>query len=437
MNQPVEPPRRTRAWTITGMLVLFMIINFGDKAVLGLAAVPMMKGLGISPASYGLLSSSFYFLFSAAALLIGFLTNRASAKWIIFAMAVVWSLSQLPIVASAAGFGTLLATRVLLGGSEGPATPISNHAAHKWFADRDRSIVSGLIGVGPPLGVVLASPVLSWVIVAHGWRLAFGVTGAIGLVWALAWIIIGKEGPIRDTLTPAAPEASQSLPTWRILFTGTWLSSVAGSFAAFWSVTVLVAWVPPYFTKVLGYPTQVTGSLVIVPWAIQAVGIFGAGLLSQRMLRRGVSSRRARGLLGGAVVIFAGAAVLVSLVVGGGWLKIVLVGLGFGLGAVIIPIGQTTSAEICPVSRRGGVLGTYAAIYSVAGVIAPALTGVLVGAYVRPATGYAVAFTVTGVLLVVCGVLATCFVRPERDRQRLAGLVQIMDTEKRPPVVLS
>ena len=36
--------REHRAWLIAAMLFLFMLINFADKAVLGLSAVPIMRG---------------------------------------------------------------------------------------------------------------------------------------------------------------------------------------------------------------------------------------------------------------------------------------------------------------------------------------------------------------------------------------------------------
>ncbi|WP_063740151.1 MFS transporter [Amycolatopsis jejuensis] len=438
MNQPTVPPGGIRSWLITGMLFVFLIINFADKAVLGLTAVPLMNELGISPAAYGLLSSGFFFLFSVAALLVGLVSNRLSTKWVIFGMAVLWSVSQMTILAAASGFVTLLVTRIVLGAAEGPATPIANHAAHKWFADRDRSLVSGLIGLGVPVGVIIASPILSWVIADHGWRAAFGVTGAVGLVWAVGWLFIGKEGPIKDSMvTPGGrSDPQKTVSTWRILRTGTWLASVAGSFAAFWSVAVLVAWLPPYLAKVLGYPTRETGYVVVVPWAVMGAAIFLHGVVARRVMRRGVSSRRARGVVPGVCVVVAGVTLLAAIAVGDGWLKILLLGVGFGLGSVIIPVGQTTSAEICPVERRGGVLGAYAAVYSVAGIIAPALTGSLVGAYVLPATGYAVAFAVTGALLVVCGVLAACFVRPERDRERIAMATREPDGDLIRPAVM-
>ncbi|MGW6659595.1 MFS transporter [Rhodococcus sp. NPDC055024] len=428
-----------RAWGIVAMLFTLAVISFADKAVLGLTAIPLMDELGLSPAEYGLLSTAFFSLFSIAALCVGLLTNRVSTKWILLVMALLWSVAQLPILLPVAGFWTLLITRVILGGAEGPLTPIGNHSAHKWFRNEDRSVVSSIFGLGAPIGVMIAAPALSWFIEEHGWRSAFGVTGAIGLIWAVIWFFIGKEGPVVDAVQEAASvkcdspdettmtesEEASSPTTWQIMRTGTWWGSVAAAFAAYWSVTVLVAWVPAYLVKVHGYSIKETGNLVTILWGVMAIAMVVQGLSVQYFLRRGVSSRRARGLLGGACVAGSGVALLAAVTfVDDGWLQITLLGIGFGVGSVIIPIGQTTSSEISPTNRRGGVLGAYAAVYAIAGVIAPALTGYLVGLYTSPTTGYLVVMILTGFLLIVGGLLAAIFVRPERDRARLALLVE-------------
>ncbi|MEU5974901.1 hypothetical protein [Streptomyces sp. NPDC047315] len=51
------------------------------------------------------------------------------------------------------------------------------------------------MNVGAVAGVVVAGPVLSVVIDRFGWRAAFGTVGVIGLVWAVVWARLGREGP--------------------------------------------------------------------------------------------------------------------------------------------------------------------------------------------------------------------------------------------------
>ena len=69
-----------RAWLITIMLALFMVINFMDKAILGIVAKSLMAELHISPSEFGMIASSFFLLFSISAIGFGFLANRCRAR---------------------------------------------------------------------------------------------------------------------------------------------------------------------------------------------------------------------------------------------------------------------------------------------------------------------------------------------------------------------
>ncbi len=61
-------PTPKGAWKITFLLFLFMLVNFADKIVVGLAGVPIMTELKLEPEQFGLLGSSFFFLFSISAI---------------------------------------------------------------------------------------------------------------------------------------------------------------------------------------------------------------------------------------------------------------------------------------------------------------------------------------------------------------------------------
>src|SRR5207237_7987955 len=64
------------AWLIVSLLFLLMVINFADKAVIGIAAVPIMDELKLTPREFGLLGSSFFLLFAVSAIVTGFIVNR-------------------------------------------------------------------------------------------------------------------------------------------------------------------------------------------------------------------------------------------------------------------------------------------------------------------------------------------------------------------------
>ena len=86
------------AWKITFLLFLFMLVNFADKIVVGLAGVPIMDELKLSPEQFGFLGSSFFFPVFDLGLVVGFIANRIDTRWVLLVMAVIWSISQFPMV---------------------------------------------------------------------------------------------------------------------------------------------------------------------------------------------------------------------------------------------------------------------------------------------------------------------------------------------------
>src|ERR1700689_1937060 len=81
-------PTPKGAWKVTFLLFLFMLVNFADKIGVGLAGVPIMTELKLQPEQFGLLGSSFFFLFSISAIVVGFIVNRIPTRWVLLALAV-------------------------------------------------------------------------------------------------------------------------------------------------------------------------------------------------------------------------------------------------------------------------------------------------------------------------------------------------------------
>src|SRR5438128_11964893 len=200
-------PAPKGAWKITFLLFLFMLVNFADKIVVGLAGVPIMTELKLEPEQFGLLGSSFFFLFSISAIVVGFIVNRIDTRWVLLALALVWALAQFPMVGTI-GFATLLVCRVILGAGEGPAFSVAVHSVYKWFPDEKRTLPTAILSQGSAFGVILAVPALNWLIVNYSWDYAFGALGVVGLLWVIVWLFMGREGPlVYSAATGGAQEA--------------------------------------------------------------------------------------------------------------------------------------------------------------------------------------------------------------------------------------
>src|SRR6476619_7034600 len=296
-------PTPKGAWKITFLLFLFMLVNFADKIVVGLAGVPIMTELKLEPEQFGLLGSSFFFLFSIAAIVVGFIVNRVATRWVLLALALIWALAQFPMVGTV-GFATLLICRVILGAGEGPAFAVAAHSIYKWFHDEKRTLPTAILSQGSAFGVILAVPALNWVIVNYSWHYAFGVLGVIGLMWVVAWLILGKEGPLVQTVAMAAAEPR--IPYFQLLTSRTFIGCVAATLGAYCALSLGLTWFTPFIVNGLGFSQTDAGWISILPWVFGATIVLLTGWVSQVMLARGYTTRGARGVLGASPLILGG-----------------------------------------------------------------------------------------------------------------------------------
>src|SRR5438477_706979 len=296
-------PTPKGAWKITFLLFLFMLVNFADKIVVGLAGVPIMTELKLDAEQFGTLGSSFFLLFSISAIVVGFIVNSVPTRWVLLVMAIIWSVAQFPMVGTVS-FTTLLICRVILGAGEGPAFSVAAHAIYKWFPDEKRTLPTAILSQGSAFGVILAVPALNWVIVNHSWHYAFGALGVVGLMWVVAWLIMGEEGPLVNTA--AMDAAEPRIPYFQLLTSRTFIGCCAATFGAYWALSLGLTWFTPFIVKGLGFSQKDAGWISILPWVFGAVIVVVTGWLSQLMLARGMTTRVARGALGAGPLVAGG-----------------------------------------------------------------------------------------------------------------------------------
>ncbi|WP_329112726.1 MFS transporter [Streptomyces sp. NBC_01353] len=425
LGDPTSADRstRSRAWTVTGLLVVFMMINFADKSVLGLAADEIRADLGLSATQFGLANSAFFLLFSVAAVVVGMYADKVRPTTVILIMALLWSVAQVP-PAIGGGLAVLIGSRIVLGAAEGPAFPVAQHATFSWFPDHRRNLPGALVTLGITLGVITAAPGLTWIIDHHHWRTALWVLAAIGLVWAVAWHFLGGTGTYRTADAPArdaGPDTSVTcggpVPYRRIFSTPTWLAVTAAYFTCYWAVALMLVWLPSYLHNGLGYSSAEAGRLVVLPWMMGAVVLLTQAGVTGWLMRRGVSTKWARGGVGGAALGLGALACLGVPLVDGTGAKTALLAIGFGLAGSYAAVAATTVSELAPAARASGALGVMNAVVTTAGLAAPAIVGFMVDK--QGTDGYQNAVIITGAMLLVGGLLSATLVNPSRDRARL------------------
>jgi MFS transporter, ACS family, D-galactonate transporter len=421
------PSGSIRAWLIVAMLFLFMVINFADKAVFGLAAVPMMHDLNLSPREFGLVGSSFFLLFSLSGIGFGFVANRVQSKWLLALLAVIWSAVQFPLATASVTLPVLIVSRVLLGFGEGPAFPLAQHACYKWFDNARRNVPNTIVQQGSSAGLMLAGPILTYLIVRYDWHMAFFALGIVGLVWTALWLVIGRDGTVGATnhVPGVAPDsahdgAGETIAYRHLLLNRTFMGVLFIYFVEYAVISLAFTWFPVYLRLGLGYTPIVTGWLfsTIVGSFIPVTLLLAWA--SQRLIRKGVSSRLARGVMVSGFAMLGGVLFLATSSGLSPALKVACLAIGGALSQLVFSFGPLMISDIVSVRQRGALLGINSSIGTLAGLIAPALMGGIVQAnHGNPALGYEHGFIVVGALLLVSGGLGLVLLNPERSRQRI------------------
>src|SRR5579871_3635032 len=416
-----EPTAQTPkgAWTMTFLLFLFMLVNFADKIVVGLAAVPIMTELKLEPSQFGLLGSAFFLLFSISAIVVGFIVNRVPTRWVLLVLALIWALAQFPMVGTV-GLTTLMICRIILGAGEGPAFSVAVHAIYKWFPDEKRAMPTAILSQGSAFGVIVAVPALNWLIVNYSWHYAFGALGVVGLLWAAVWLVMGREGPLVHTQSAAQAQGTR-IPYFQLLTSRTFIGCVAATFGAYWALSLGLTWFTSFIVQGLGFSQQQAGFISILPWVFGAIVVIVTGWLSQVLMARGVSTRGARGVLGAAPLVVGGSILAVMPHVSGSGLQIALLVVGSGLCGSIYVVCPPMLGEFTPVSQRGAIIAIYGALYTLAGIIAPYVMGSVIQHAETPMQGYLRGFTINAVIMVMSGLLGLLLLWPDSERARLRG----------------
>jgi MFS transporter, ACS family, D-galactonate transporter len=420
MREDHDVTAERHSWVIVGLLFFFMMLNFSDKAIVGLAGVPIMHDMGLSPRQFGLVGSSFFFLFSISAVIGGFVANRVETRWVLLTLSIIWALAQFPMIAPV-GFATLLACRITLGAGEGPAYPVALHCLYKWFPNERRTLPTAIVSQGAGFGLLFTIPALNFVIVHFSWHAAFGLLGVAGMIWAMAWSLLGKEGTVEQAST-ALPAAAPAVPYSRLLLNGTVLATYCAFFGAYWALSLGLAWQIPFLVQGLGFSQATAGTIGALPWGVSVIVSVGTGWYSQYLLRQGVPSRLARGIFAGACVAAGGLAFTLLDYVPTVELKIAVLVLGGTLPSVIYVISHAVVSEFVPVCQRGAILAIGNAFGTTAGLLAPAVMGDIVQRAATPAEGYFKGFFICGVIMLAGGIIGMIFIRPEREAARLADV---------------
>jgi ACS family hexuronate transporter-like MFS transporter len=182
-------------WGMIALVMVGSILNYLTRSSLAVAAPSLLPRLHIGAKEYSWITSAFQggIILQPVA---GYVLDVAGLKLGFAVFAAAWSLITMAH-GLANGWPMLAGLRGLMGFAEGSVHPAGMKTVSLWFPAKERGFAGGLYNIGASIGAMLAPPLVAWAILTWDWRAAFVLTGAIGLVWVVAWLVFFQT-PDRD-----------------------------------------------------------------------------------------------------------------------------------------------------------------------------------------------------------------------------------------------
>lgn len=323
---PVRPPFprlatiRHLRWWIAALLFGAAVLNYVDRQTLSALAPTIQRDLAMDDRDYANVVNIFLVAYTIAYLVSGRLTDALGTRGGMALFVGWWSVSN-ALTALATGAQSLGVYRFALGLGEAGVWPAASKAVSEWFPSRERALAIGFYTMGATIGATLAPyvviPLASWPYAEKlpwlagllgegtGWRLAFILTGAAGLLWLIPWWLLYRQpasSPLigeperRMILEDQAASAGSDGPpwTWRQIFTSrvVWLLLLARLLTdPVWYFFQF--WFAKYLHAMRGLEQQQL-TLTWIIYAAAAVGSLAGGWLSGWRIKRGASPAASR-----------------------------------------------------------------------------------------------------------------------------------------------
>jgi ACS family D-galactonate transporter-like MFS transporter len=398
-------------WRIAWLVGAGVLINFLDRISLSVAAPQLQLTFSLTAAQMGLLFSAFFWSYAILQIPAGLLLDRFGVARVGRWGALLWSVASI-MTACAGGFAGIFAARLLLGIAEAPSFPLNAKATGYWFPRGERALSTALFDAAAKFSNVIGVPLVALAVVMLGWRWGFGLAGALSFAYFIAFRWLYRDPSKHPGLTHeereyivtngATPEGrlSTSRPAGMLIYLlgnrKIWGLSIG--FAAYgYCFYLFLTWLPGYLVHTMHMSILQSAGYAAIPWIFATLSdLLVGGWLIDHLIRKGFDDTRVRksvlliGMCGGLAVF--GATTTENPLLAIGWITIALSGL-----AAAAPVGWSLPSLIAPKNGVGAVSGIMNFANNLMGVVAPIVTGYILGR----TQSFAMAFTVAGVVLLV------------------------------------
>lgn len=373
-------PTRVR-YAVLALVFSAAFITYLDRVCISVAAPLMQSDLHLNNIQFAWVFTVFYISYGVMELPSAWLGDRWGQRRMLIRIVSGWSIFTI-LTGAVRGLETLLITRTVFGGAEAGAFPTLSRALARWFPLHERSRANGILWMGARTGGAFAPPLAVMLIAAVGWRWAFAIFGASGLLWVLVCLLWYRDDPadhpevneaelaiVRIGAAPA-PKKTQSVPWARLFADPDMLRLFTSYFASGFGFQFFVTWMPTYFTREFGISLTKSGFFSGLPLAMGALGCMLGGVIADAITRRTGSVVLGRRTVGCGGFLLGAAGYLAAISMRSPGAAVACLALASGAHDLTLPVLWATCTD------AGGKFGGSSAGYinfasCISGVVAP------------------------------------------------------------------
>jgi ACS family hexuronate transporter-like MFS transporter len=407
-------------WIILLLLFLATTINYIDRQVIGLLKPILEVEFSWSETDFAHIVMAFTAAYALGLLVLGRVIDKIGTKTGYSLIIIVWSIAGMFHAMARNAFHFILA-RIGLGLGEAGNFPAAMKAVSEWFPKKEKGIATGIFNSGTSIGVVMALLIVPWILNHYGWHEVFWITGGLGFVWLVFWLILynhparhkhlsaeeyqliknGQEAEVKESGKKSAIKWSRlfTLPQTWALITGKGLID-----PIFW---FFLFWLPSYFSSAFSLDLTRPSLELMIIYTATTVGSIAGGYFSSLLIKRGWPVMKARRT---ALLIFAvfELSILLARYATEAWMAVAIISLAVAVHQAWATNVFTSASDMFPSEAVSSVVGIAGMAGAVGGILFPLLVGFLLDTFKAAGNitaGYNLIFTICGSTYLVAWVI--------------------------------
>lgn len=390
---------------ILAMLVILGVVTFLDRINISVAGSEIIKDLNLTPLQWGWVQSAFILSYGLMQIPMGAFGDRKGHRKVLALIVLWWSLFT-AFTGMAGGLASLLVIRFMFGIGEAGSSPCSTGVISRWFKKEEVGKAQGYVWAASRMGGALTPFVVIPVMTTVGWRTAFYLLGALGIVWAAVWYWYYRD--LKDLKDLKDPKDPKAIPWRQILHSPQfWIICGMYFFYAFGS-WFFFSWFPTFMELGRGFEKSELTYAVAVPFIMSMAGNIYGGYLTDKLTSK-YGLKIGRKALGSTSLAVSAICMFLAAFIPGKMAVFIFLSLCFGIFDLMLP-----SAWALCIDLGKHHAGTIAGAMNTAGNIGGFCCGILFGQLVQSSNNYNLPLYMIAGMLIISAILFA-FINPTKS----------------------